>query len=361
MLREIWEQPEVVFGNIVSHLNEDTDEVVFGEFDGKRDELEQIRRITFLGCGTSYHASLYGNYIFEELAGLPCDFELADEFNWRKTVIEEGTAFIVVSQSGQTAEAIAAVKKVKTKKSFVIAVTNTEDSSLSRLADVTILNKAGRERAVAATKTFTSSLILLLLFSLYLRQIAKRRTGRRSTAAYPHSEIMKEIKLLPAKIAAVLSEEEAIAGMIQEYARSNAFIVLGEKYGFPIALEIALKLKETSYVQAEGIAAGEFRHGPMALVHDGLPVIYICPEDVHGKSLEFVKEIRREGGDILIISDSSASSLKNIASHMIVVPKTDTILSPFLTVIPGQIMAYYLSVISGNDPDKPRHLRKFVD
>jgi glutamine---fructose-6-phosphate transaminase (isomerizing) len=381
MLKEIWEQPEVVMKNILGHLDFIKNEIVFDEFKNQLDDLKKIKRFTFLGCGTSFHASLFGNYIFEEITGLPGEFELADEFNHRKTVIEPNTAFIIISQSGETDEALAAVKKIKSGRLFVpltgrvprggdsaaavnalvIAITNKPNTSLSKLADVNILNNAGDENAVAATKTFTSSLTLILLLAFYIKQYlpltGRVPRGGDSAAA----EQVKELKLLPAKIAEVLKQEKQIISIVKKYKEQDVFIVLGENYSYPVALEIALKLKETSYVEAEAIPAGEFKHGPMALVDKDLPIIFICLKDNYYKqNLAMMKEIKKQGGEITVITDASDVNLKKIAEQIIQIPKTANIFSPLVAVIPGQIMAYYLSLANGNNPDKPRHLKKFV-
>jgi glutamine---fructose-6-phosphate transaminase (isomerizing) len=385
MLKEIWEQPDVVMKNILSHLDLKKNKIVFQEI-GNMDDLKKIKRFIFLGCGTSFHASLFGNYIFEEITGLPGEFEMADEFNRRKNVIEPNTAFVIISQSGETAEALAAVKKIKKSipltgrvprggdsaaVSMIIAITNKPNSSLSKLADINIFNNAGPEKAVAATKTFTSSLTLIMLMALYIKQngTANRHSPRRGRLCRD-SELLgtglrtatvKELKLLPAKIAKVLETEKQIIEIVKKYEQAPVFIVLGENYCYPVALEIALKIKETSYVEAEAIAAGEFRHGPMALINEDLPIIFIClKDDYFQQNLAMMKEIKKQGGKITVISDIIDANLKKIAEQIIHIPKTDNILSPLIAVIPGQMIAYYLSLANGNNPDKPRHLKKFV-
>jgi glutamine---fructose-6-phosphate transaminase (isomerizing) len=399
MLKEIFEQPDVVLKNILAHLDLKKNKIIFQELDKLTDDFKKIKRFIFLGCGTSFHASLFGNYIFEQITGLPGEFELADEFNRRKNVIEPDTAFIIISQSGETAEALIAAKNIKSKKlavpqtgrvprcdrgdsaatvkgSLVIAITNEPNSTLFKLADINILNNAGPEKAVAATKTFTSSLALILLFALYIKQqfqlmVSVPLTGRvpgggnsaatRKREIIAITKIVKELKLLPAKIAKVLETEKQIAEIVKKYKSAPVFIVLGENYSYPVALEIALKLKETSYIEAEGIAAGEFKHGPMALVGKDLPIIFVClKDDYYKQNLKIIKEVKKQGGDITVISNFIDANLKKVTKNIIQVPKTENILSPLVTVISGQILAYYLSVTNGNNPDSPRHLKKFV-
>jgi glucosamine--fructose-6-phosphate aminotransferase (isomerizing) len=348
----------VVLKNILTHFDLKKNKIIFQEFDDFAGDLKKIKRFTFLGCGTSFHASLFGNYIFEQVTGLPCEFEMADEFNRRKNVIEPDTAFIIISQSGETAEALMAAKNIKSKKliatSMVIAITNEPNSSLSKLADINILNNAGQEKAVAATKTFTSSFTLIILFALYIKQsvplTGRVIRGRDSAAASKREDlaiakINKELKLLPAKLAKALETEKQIIEIVKKYKSAPVFIILGENYGYPVALEIALKLKETSYVEAEGIAAGEFKHGPMALVGKELPIIFVCLKDnYYQQNLKIMKEIKKQGGEIIAISNFIDVNLKKAAKYIIQIPKTENILSPLISVIPGQILAYYLSV-----------------
>ncbi len=391
MLKEIYEQPDVVLKNILAHLDLKNNKIVFPEFDGSFEKLKKIKHFIFLGCGTSFHASLFGNYIFEQITRLPGEFEMADEFNRRKTVIEPDTAFIIISQSGETAEALIAAKNIKSKKttvpstgrvprcdrgdsaatSIVIAITNEPDSSLYKFADVNILNNAGPEKAVAATKTFTSSLTLIILLALYIKQsvpLTGRVPGAGDSAATAKEKdkaaivkIIKEIKLLPAMLSETLKSEKQIIGLVKKYKKAPVFIVLGENYSYPVALEIALKLKETSYVEAEGIAAGEFKHGPMALVGKDLPIVFVClKDDYYKQNLDIMKEIRKQGGEITVISDAADLNLKKAAKQIIQIPKSGKMFLPLIAIIPGQLMAYHLSVLNGNNPDKPRHIKKFV-
>lgn len=360
MLKEIYEQPEVVLKNILAHLDLEKNKINFPEFEHYINDLKKIKRFIFLGCGTSFHASLFGNYIFEQITGRPCEFELADEFNRRQTVIEPNTAFIIISQSGKTAEALKATKKARDKKALVIAITNEPKSPLSKLADVNILNNAGPEKAVAATKTFTSSLALIILLALYIKQsVPPAATRKREFIAT--AKIIKELKLLPAKMVGALKAEAQVIKIAKKYKQAPVFIVLGENYSYPVALEIALKIKETSYVEAEAIAAGEFKHGPMALVGKDLPIIFIFLKDsYYQQNLKIIRDIKKQAGDITVISDFFNLNLKKTVNQIIQIPRTENILSPLISVIPGQILAYYLSLANGNNPDKPRHLKKFV-
>ena len=317
MIKEIKEQPQVVKKIIAKHIK--GKKIIFSEFKDLAGDLSKIKRFIFLGCGTSYHAALYGNLVFEEITKLNCEVEFADEFNKRNPVIEPNTAIVILSQSGETAEAIKAAKIAKSKKVLLISITNNKKSKLAKLSDVNINQEAGEEVAVPATKTFSSQLLILVLLALSIKQNKKG----------DNTKVINELKKLPALIKKVIAGEKTIKEAVASLKDQKDIIVLGNKYNYPIALESALKLKEAANVFAEGMATEEFVHGPKALSDK------ICLIKINRLSLDICK--------------------KKIA-----VPQTSEILQPILLVILLQLLAFYLAMRKGINVDKPRNIKKFV-
>jgi glutamine---fructose-6-phosphate transaminase (isomerizing) len=317
MIKEIKEQPQVIKKIIAKRLK--GNKIIFNEFKEEIVDLPKIKRFIFLGCGTSYHAALYGNLVFEEITKLNCEFEFADEFNQRHPVIESNTAVVILSQSGETAEAIKAAKIAKEKKAYLISITNYRRSKLAKLSNVHIDIDAGEEVAVPATKTFTSQLLVVLLLALFVRQI---RGGK-------EMKLIKDIKSLPQLIKNVIAKEKIIKEVAKKLKDEKGVIILGSKYNYPIALECALKLKETASVFAEGMTIEEYEHGPKAL------------------------------SDIISIIKINKQNLE-ISKNKIAVSQTSELLLPLLLVLPLQLLAFHLAIQKGINVDRPRNIKKFV-
>lgn len=355
MLKEIGEQPDIIKDIIEKRVDFKAAGAVFAEFESKIKILKNVHRLIFLGCGTSYHAAIYGNYVFEELTGLNCEFELADEFIKREAIVETKTAVILISQSGETGDVLRAARLVKEKGAFLISLTNEINSSLTKIADINIYTAAGEEFAVAATKTFTSQVISLGLLAAYIGGINRKPpTLSRSAIA--------EFKALPDKAALALKAGRAVKIIAKKYAAEKGFVILGEKYNYPIALEAALKLKETAYVHAEGFATGEFRHGPLAIIDKGFPVIFLAPRDsVYDENVKILKEVKRAGARVIAVTTTGSRRLDAVADDIIRIPAALEMFVPVFSIIPLQLLAYEIALSRGLKVDKPRNLSKFVD
>ncbi len=355
MLAEIFEQPDVIRDVIKNHLDSSKSKTEFNEFKGKLSKLKAIDKIVILGCGSSYHAGLNGKYMLEEYAGLPCEAELADEFNCRKAIINNKTAIIAISQSGQTAEIVKAVRLAKKQKALIIGITNRNKSKLDQLSDVIIYNGVGDELAVAATKTFTSQLVILAMLTVFLGRLSRKM----KIIASKH--IIKEIKRIPVKIEKILRLHVNFQIMANKYYKKDNFLIIGKKFNYPIAQEGALKLKEVAYIHAEGLATGELKHGPMAMLDINFPCIFITPvDDAYKENERIIKEVKNLKKKIIAITTQGNRKLIRYTDSTIYVPKTLDLLSGVLSVIPMQLLAYYMAVLRGNNIDKPRHLTKFV-
>ncbi|MFH0891384.1 MAG: SIS domain-containing protein [Candidatus Falkowbacteria bacterium] len=356
MIEEIREQPEIIKDIINKRVDFKTGRAVFEEFgDDKIRILKNIQRIIFLGCGTSYHAAIYGNYAFEELTGMNCEYETADEFAKREAVIESKTAVILLSQSGETGDVLRAARLAKEKDAFLIGITNEFNSSLAKYADVSVYTEAGQESAVAATKTFTSQIMLLGLLAVYFDSLNRKPPVLSESA-------ITELRSFSDKMGAVLKLGSEIKEIAGKYAQEKGYAVLGEKYNYPIALEAALKLKETAYLHAEGLATGEFRHGPLAIIEKGFPVIFLAPKDpVYEDNARIIKEVKKAGARILAVTTAGNSRLKDLADDIIYIPPALEIFVPVLSIIPLQLLAYEIAVSKGLKIDTPRNLTKYVN
>lgn len=352
MLKEILEQEKVISEIIKKYVDISNGVTDFPEFKHKLRELRKINRITFLGCGTSYHAAIYGNYIFEEFVGIPCEFEFADEFLRRKTVVESGTMFVLLSQSGETTDVISAAKKIKEKNCLMVGITNKEDSSLAKLVDVAINTMAGKEEALAATKSFTSQLAILVLLAIYIG-------GMDRNPPTISKEAIREIKNLSNKIKKVLNLKEVVEKIVKEYKYIEKLVVLGEKYHFPIALESGLKIKETSYTHAEGFSAHEFLHGPKALIEKNFPVLFFAPIDsVYDENKKIIEELQDKGASLILVTTTGNKDFKS--KNILYIPESLEIFNPIFSVIVLHFFAYFLAEQKGIDMDKPRNLSKFI-
>ncbi|HOZ55975.1 MAG: Glutamine--fructose-6-phosphate aminotransferase (isomerizing) [Parcubacteria group bacterium ADurb.Bin316] len=316
MIKEIKEQPQVMEKIINKHIK--GSEIVFDEFKKMARDLKKIKRFIFLGCGSSFHSAVYGNLVFEEITGLNCEVDFADEFNKRNPVVETQTVVIVLSQSGETKEVIKAIKTAKQKKTFVIGITNNKKSKIAKLVDVHIDQEAGKEVAVPATKTFSSQLLILFLLALFIRQDVKRGL-----------KIINDVKKIPALIKKSLTDEKVIKKLAIEIKNKHKFIILGHKYNYPLALEGALKLKEAANVFAEGITTVEFDHGPKALLN----------------KVELIKIDKR---------------ILEINKKKIITPFAPEAILPIVSVIPLQLLAFNLAIQKGINVDKPQNIKKIV-
>lgn len=354
MLKEIFEQPDIIDSIVKTHIDFQHNKVRFESFKDIVKELEDVKHILLVGCGTSFHAAIYGQYVIEELVGLNCEVEFADEFKLRNAVIEKHTAVIALSQSGETTDVINSVSIARKKGALVISVTNGIGSMLSKISDATIYNCAGREKALAATKTFTSQLVILLLISMYLSQMHKRSLSR-------VRELIDEIRTISRKIKKTLELDAVIRVMAKDLKNEKSMVVLGEKYNYPIALEGGLKLKETTYIKAEGFAGGEFRHGPLAIINSGFPCIVIAPNDtVYENNLGLMKDVKGAGAKIIALVTKTDKKLKDRTDEVLLLPGASELFMPILSVLPIQLFAFYTARAKGIDVDTPRNLNKFV-
>lgn len=354
MLKEIFEQPQSLRNSMAGRLIEKDGFVKFGGLENVQDKLRDIERLVIVGCGTAYLAGLTGEYMIEEYAGLPVEVEYASEFRYRKPILDKKTALLCISQSGETADTLAALHEVKRKGALTLGIVNAVGSSIARETDAGIYNHIGPEIGVASTKAFTSQLCILAILSLFLGR-------QRQMSLTMGKRIAEGIQRLPNLIEEVLAQELIIKKMAKKYHGSKNFLFLGRKYNFPIAMEGALKLKEVSYIHAEGYGAGEMKHGPIALIDKDFPSFSIAPSDsVYDKMISNLEEIKARKGPILVIATKGNEDIKKITKDVIYIPKTLEMLTPILSVVALQVFAYHCAVLRGLDVDKPRNLAKSV-
>ncbi|MEW6102372.1 MAG: glutamine--fructose-6-phosphate transaminase (isomerizing) [bacterium] len=355
MLKEIFDQPKVIHNSIRGRLIDEEGISKLGGLEDVQNKLSQIERLIVTACGTAYYAGLVGEYILEEYAGIPTEVEYASEFRYRKPILErEKTALLVISQSGETADTLEALREAKRKGVLTIGIVNVVGSSIARETDCGIYNHAGPEIGVASTKAFVSQLTIISLLSLLLGR-------QRDLSLVMGKRIASEIKELPGKVFEILKQSNKIKEIAERYKDYKDFLYLGRKYNYPIALEGALKLKEISYIHAEGYPAGEMKHGPIALIDENFPTMAICLKDsVHQKVYSNLEEIKTRKGKIIAIATDGDSDIEAITSDVIYIPKTLEMLSPILAVVPLQLFAYYIAVSLGRNVDKPRNLAKSV-
>ncbi|HSC34386.1 MAG TPA: glutamine--fructose-6-phosphate transaminase (isomerizing) [Thermodesulfobacteriota bacterium] len=355
MIKEIHEQPEAVLDTMRGRFSEETGEVFFEGFDGST--YEDVNRITALACGTSYHASLIGKYMIETIARVPVQVEIASEFRYRNPILDKNTLAIAVSQSGETADTSEALFEARAGGAKTLGITNVLMSKISRDADKVIYTHAGPEIGVASTKAFTTQLVVFYLLSVYLGRIKKKIDKKRSI------ELIRDAIRLPQLIQMTLRLDDEIKDLAKEFFHYRNFLYLGRGINYPVAFEGALKLKEVSYIHAEGYAAGEMKHGPIALIDDEMPVVLIAPNDgiTYKKILGNLQEVRaRRGKVIFLTSDSPPEELRSSVDRIIEIPGSNYLLSPVLSVVPLQLLAYHIAVLKGTDVDQPRNLAKVV-
>ncbi len=350
MLKEIFEQPKAILDTLRGRVSEAKDKIFFAEAPGLKN-LRKIKRIFIVACGTSYHAALVGKFILEEFLKIPVEVDLASEFRYRNPLVNKDTLLILISQSGETADTLAALREGKRKGSRILSICNVIGSSLARESDEVIYTRAGPEIGVASTKAFTTQLVVLYLLGLYLG--ASRIEARR------RKKLIKELRELPEKVEEILKKE--LAEIAKEYAHYENFLYLARGINYPIAMEGALKLKEISYIHAEAHASGEMKHGPIALIDERMPVLVLLTKgNTYSKVLANIEEVKARGGKIIVVTTEKKKDLASKVERIIQVPKIDPLLAPILLTIPLQLFAYYIALRRGTDVDQPRNLAKSV-
>ena len=354
MLKEIYEQPQTLRDAMLGRFEKDSSLVHLGGLKEKEDILRDVRRIIIAACGTSWNAGLIGEYMIEEHLGIPVEVEYASEFRYRNPIIEEGTMVLVISQSGETADTLAAMHEAKKKGAAILSICNVVGSSIARESDCGIFLHAGPEIGVASTKAFTSQIAVLFLLTLFLARVR----GKKEVLS---SDLTNKLREIPGQVQQILDGKDQIIKIAQLYGDSNNFLYLGRGYNYPVALEGALKLKEISYIHAEGYPAAEMKHGPIALIDKNMPVVFIATTDrVYAKVLNNIEEVRTRGGKVIAIANEQNNEISEMVDHVLYVPETIDVLTPILSVIPLQLLAYHIAVMRGCDVDKPRNLAKSV-
>jgi len=356
MLKEIFEQPQAITNTISGRINLETGEVVLPEINLSAEDLSGIERIFLVACGTSWHAALIAKYWLEKYAKIPVDVDIASEFRYRSLLVNDKVLTISISQSGETADTLAGIRRAATLGSKVITICNVVGSTMTREADGTIYTHAGPEIGVASTKAFISQLAALFLFTLYLTQLKK------TISADERKRLGQELILSASVVEKILPElREKIRGLIESFYDCRDFLFIGRGVNFPIALEGALKLKEISYIHAEGYAAGELKHGPIALIDKDMPVFAITPKDsVYQKTISNVEEIKARQGRLILLGTEGDTHLKTITDDILYLPSIEDDLNPILYTIPAQLLSYEIATRRGCDVDQPRNLAKSV-
>jgi len=355
LLKEIHEQPQALIDTLRGRIRLESGDAPLPELETIAERLATVERVTLAACGTAWHSTLVAKFFLNQLARLPAEVDYASELRYRRPVLGEKDLVIVVSQSGETADTLGALEEAKRAGAATLAVCNVVDSSIARRADTVLYTHAGPEISVASTKAFTTQVAALFLLSVALG----RRLGRLD--AEEAKELLTHLRALPQKLEQALPEEGRIAQIARRHAGASDFLYLGRGISYPIALEGALKLKELSYIHAEGYPAGEMKHGPIALITEALPVVVIVPHDeLYAKTISNLKEVESRGGKIIAVTDRESEDLAAMASDVIVVPEAHPLIAPILLTIPLQLLAYYVAIERGSDVDQPRNLAKSV-
>lgn len=354
MLKEIFEQPSALENSLRGRVIEEEGLAKLGGIEGVENKLKKIDRLIIVACGTAYLAGQVGEYMLEEYAGIPTEVEYASEFRYRKPILNKKTALLCISQSGETADTLAALQEAKRKGAMTLGIVNVVGSSIARQTDAGIYNHIGPEIGVASTKVFTSQLCVLALLTLFLAR-------QRQMSYVMGQRIAREIKQMPELTKQVLAESSKIRKLAKKYCAFEDFFFLGRKYNFPIAIEGALKLKEVSYIHAEGYGAGEMKHGPIALVGKDFVTFALAPQDsVYHKMISNIQEIKARQGPLIALTTKGNNEIKKMTRDIIYIPKTIEMLTPILSVIPLQLFAYYAALFRRCDIDKPKNLAKSV-
>ena len=355
MLKEIYEQPDAIIDTFRGRLHRDQQQILLSGLEEHKEVFQNAKRIIIIACGTSWHAGLVGEYLFEDTARIPVEVEYASEFRYRNPVISKDDVVIAISQSGETADTLAAIKLAKEARAFVFGICNVVGSSIARAADTGAYTHAGPEIGVASTKAFTTQITLLMLIGLRLGQL------RGTLSRHEFSRVAQELEALPKAVQTVLKSEKEIEQIAKNYKDAANFLYLGRGYNFPVALEGALKLKEISYIHAEGYPAAEMKHGPIALIDKNMPVVVIATNKGHyEKVVSNVQEIKSRDGKIIAVVTRGDKSVKALADHVIEIPEVTESLTPILASVPLQLLAYHIAVMRGCNVDQPRNLAKSV-
>jgi glutamine---fructose-6-phosphate transaminase (isomerizing) len=354
MLKEIFEQPRVVENALRGRISHDEATAKLGGLNLSPADLRAVDRVIYIACGTALHAGMVGKYLMEDLARIPTETDYASEFRYRNSPIEKHTLVFAISQSGETIDTLAAVRECRRKGHKTLGIINVVGSTIAREVDGGTYMHAGPEIGVAATKTFVSQVTIMTLLALLMGRM-------RHLASTRGSEILRELEQIPGKIERVLQQTDAIAKIAKKYCEANNFLFLARQYNFPIALEGALKLKEISYIHAEGYPAAEMKHGPIALVDPRTPSVFIAPRNsVYDKTMANIEEVKARKGPVIVVATEGDDEIGKKADDVIHVPATLECLQPLLTVVPLQLLAYHIAVMRGCDVDKPRNLAKSV-
>ena len=354
MLKEIFEQPDTVRNTMRGHLLEEEGTSRVSGLNLTDDDIKRINRIVITACGTSWHAGLIGEYMLEELARIPVEVEYASEFRYRNPVVDDHTLVIGISQSGETADTLAAIREAKRRGARTVGVVNVVGSTIAREVDGGIYLHAGPEVGVASTKAFSSQVIALSLITLRFARL-------RNLSILQGRQIIQALRALPEQVQQILDRADEVEALAERFWRTNNALYLGRGVNFPVALEGALKLKEISYIHAEGYPAAEMKHGPIALIDENMPVVFIAPRDaVHGKIISNVEEVRARGGQVIAIKNDGDDQISRLATATFTIPETIDLLTPILAIVPLQLFSYYVALRRGCNVDQPRNLAKSV-
>jgi glucosamine--fructose-6-phosphate aminotransferase (isomerizing) len=354
MQKEIAEQPASLETCLNGRIDLKNGRVILGGIQSRLRDLTRTKRIILTACGTAWHAGLVGEFLFEQLARIPAEVEYASEFRYRNPILEEGTVVIAISQSGETADTLAAVEQAKERGATVLGIVNVVGSTIARMTDAGVYLRVGPEIGVASTKAFTAQVAVLAMLAIEL--------GRRRHLSNDATEgLLKELFAIPNKIKTVLTQSEAIRDIAAANVNKENWLFLGRGFNYPVALEGALKLKEISYIHAEGLPAAEMKHGPIALITPGMPAVFIATRCAqYDKIIGNIEEVRARGGHTIVVATEGDEQIRSYADDLIYVPDTCDCFQPLLTVVPLQILAYHAAVLRGHDVDKPRNLAKSV-
>ena len=354
MIKEIYEQPAALRNTLRGRINAAEGSVLLGGLADRERELARYSRVILTGCGTAWHAGLVGEYLFEELVRVPTEVEYASELRYRNPIVPRNTLAIILSQSGETADTVAALRELQLKGATALGIINVVGSTIARETDAGVYLHVGPEIGVASTKAFTGQVAVLALLAI---SMGRRRhlSGERTT------ELLRELNAIPAKLERIFAMADAIRDLTEHYVERENWLYLGRGVNYPVALEGALKLKEISYIHAEGLPAAEMKHGPIALIDRGMPVVVVAPHDhTYDKVIANIEEVKGRRGSIIAIATEGDDYLAQLADAVIYVPKTNPLLSPLVTTVPLQLMAYYAAVARGHNVDRPRNLAKSV-
>lgn len=355
MLKEIFEQPQTIYDCLRGRLDADAGTITMSGIEQYANQIKNAKRIVMIACGTSWHAGLVAEYVIEELCRLNVEVEYASEFRYRNPVIHEGDVIVAISQSGETADTLVAIETAKSMGAIILGVVNVVGSSIARASHGGAYTHAGPEIGVASTKAFTAQLAVLTMIALKIANIKGTISHER------YMLLLKELNEVPEKVAWVLKNVDKVKKLAEKYKDADDFLYLGRGYNFPVALEGALKLKEISYIHAEGYPAAEMKHGPIALVDENLPVVFIATKDTyHEKVVSNMQEIKARKGKVISVITEGDELSTSLSDDVMIIPEADEIVAPIISVVPLQLLAYYIGVARGCDVDKPRNLAKSV-